>query len=396
MWLRFLDVLRCPVCKGSLECCAFTKRSLHLDDALSAEAEQRGILNQEFGRAVEDGVLLCPSCRILFPIVSGLPVLLPYATDRHQQLRARFAGEFSKLEPAYRAPSHTPVPGENVVRKSFSEEWEPYAYDGVLWEMSYEDDERRFLREIGPSCAKPGGTFLEVGCGLGITTNLARKNFGMDAVGVDLSSAVSKAAHQFRDDPFLHFAQASAFHLPFASGFFDTVYSRGVLHHTYSTEAAFRAVAMVCRPGGCAYLWVYGVGSINDNLFRRAAYALERAARPALSAYPDAPPSRLVLGALAVGYIGFNAMRRMRDPRVQPLTFARAVHAARDRFTPRYAHRHAPSDVMRWFHEAGFDRVEAVDWKQIPSADREDFRRNVAVRGVKQVEAPATGRTRPA
>jgi SAM-dependent methyltransferase len=372
-----------------LECRAFNERSVNLEKPVLAEAESRGLLNQDFSRAIVAGALLCCPCKTMFPVVNGLPVLLPYTTERHERSRAEFKSEFGKLEPAYRFPAAAPVQGEDFVRKSFSEEWEPYDYDGVLWEMSYEDDERRFLQEIGASCAKRDGTFLEVGCGLGITTNLARKNFGMDAVGVDLSSAVSKAAQQFSDDPFLHFAQASAFSLPFARACFDMVYSRGVLHHTYSTEAAFKAVANVCRPGGCAYLWVYGLGSINDNLFRRVAYALEQAARPTLSLHPNAAVSRMVLGTFAVGYIGFNAMRRMRDPLVQPLTFARAVHAARDRFTPRFAHRHSQSDVMRWFGDAGFDRIEAVDWRQVPSADREDFRRNVGVRGVKRFEKVA-------
>ena len=167
---------------------------------------------------------------------------------------------------------------------SFSKEWLEYDYDGVIWEMSYDDHELRFLKEIGPALTeRRHGNFLEVGCGLGITTALAHKNSGADAVGLDLSLAVWKACRHYRSNPFLHFVEASVFAIPFAPASFDLIYSRGVLHHTVSTEKAFESVAPLCRPGGTLYLWVYGMGSIRETVFRRVVYALERAMRPVLS-----------------------------------------------------------------------------------------------------------------
>jgi len=74
-------------------------------------------------------------------------------------------------------------------------------------------------------------------------------------------------------------------------------------------------------------------------------------------------------------------MRRMTNPSIQALTLARGVHAARDRFTPKYAHRHEASEVTGWFRRSGFERVEVVDWKAMPAADHDDYRRNVGVRG---------------
>jgi hypothetical protein len=66
---------------------------------------------------------------------------------------------------------------------------------------------------------------------------------------------------------------------------------------------------------------------------------------------------------------------------IQPLNLSRGIHAARDRFTPRYAHRHQVNEVTGWFRRAGFDNIEVVDWKDMPAADHDDFRRNVGVRG---------------
>jgi hypothetical protein len=59
------------------------------------------------------------------------------------------------------------------------------------------------------------------------------------------------------------------------------------------------------------------------------------------------------------------------------------MHAARDRFTPRFAHRQSFEEVSAWFRESGFEQIEAVDWREVPAADHDDFSRNTAVRGVR-------------
>jgi hypothetical protein len=125
---------------------------------------------------------------------------------------------------------------------------------------------------------------------------------------------------------------------------------------------------------------VYGPGSINDTMFRRVAYAAEATLRPVLSRAPSAVGTA-VLTPIALGYVGYNRLRRAADRTVQPFTFSRALHSARDRFTPRFAHRQPATEVASWFRDAGFDAVDVVDWMQIPTSDREDYRRNTGVRG---------------
>ncbi len=380
MWKRLARILRCPACQGPLVLFVFredhpTIAAEHLDLARS-----RGLLDNEFRRRVEAGLLACDACRLGYPVARGLPVLVLYSTAAHTQFLAEFRDELSAVKGSYPFPDRTPEPGERFVMASFSKEWGDYRYDGVLWKTSYQDQEATFLQEIGE--APPGATtFLEVGCGLGVMTSLAHQHFQVDAVGVDLSLASLQASQHYRENPFLHFVQASAFHLPFARQTFDMVYSRGVLHHTYSTPAAFAAVAPACREGGLMYLWVYGIGSIRASAFRRVAYAAETMARPVLSRAPSSPPATVVLAAAALGYLAVNRFQRRRHPGIQRYEFSRALHAARDRFTPRYAHRHQPEEVTGWFRTTGFTDVQVVDWRAMPVAEQENYQRNVGVRG---------------
>jgi len=347
-----------------------------------ALARELGIFDARFCQYVESGVLLCSACRAMFPIVDGLPILLCYTTPMHSLFRERHSDRDLSPYAAYRFLEGEPASGERAVMDSFSKEWLDYDYDGVIWEMSYHDHELRFLKEVGSTISdRETRRFLEVGCGLGITTYLAHKNSGADAVGLDLSLAVWKAGRHYRSNPFLHFVEASVFALPFAPESFDLVYSRGVLHHTISTEKAFESIAPLCRRGGTVYLWVYGVGSIKETVFRRLVYGLERVVRPVLSAAPNSLPARVFLTAMGSGYVAFNRLRRMVNPAIQPLNLARGIHAARDRFTPRYAHRHEVEEVTGWFTDAGFDCLQVVDWRVMPPADHDDFRRNVGVRG---------------
>ncbi|PYX62527.1 MAG: hypothetical protein DMG78_33090, partial [Acidobacteria bacterium] len=176
MWLRFIDALRCPSCKHALVIAPFETTTMDVAQETLALARTRNVLDARFQEYVLSGLLLCPPCKAMFPIVDGLPILLCYTTPLH----ARFLHEHSReVEPyrSYRFLELQPESGELAVMNSFSKEWLDYDYDGVIWEMNYEDHERRFLREIGPALKdRSTRMFLEVGCGIGITTYLAHKN----------------------------------------------------------------------------------------------------------------------------------------------------------------------------------------------------------------------------
>lgn len=389
MWKRFADQLRCPKCSSSLELVTILGETASVSAEQVGRAAAMGIGSSELSAWVQTGALCCNKCSLMYPVVNGLPVLIPYTTPIHHEFVRDNSLQYESLAKKYRFPESEPVAGERFVMNSFSTEWLAYDFDGVIWEMNYEDHQKRFLAELG-AYAPPAeqGPFLEIGCGIGITTAMAQENFGGDAVGVDLGLAALRATIQYRSNPFLHFAQASAFYLPLERKAYQTVYSRGVLHHTYSTELAFRNMAECCAPRGTCYLWVYGPGSIKETPFRRIAYAFERPIRWLISRNASGVLAKLLLAPIATGYMVFNFMRRQSDPTIQPYNFQRAMHAARDRFTPEFAHRHDKDEVSAWFRNRGFESIEVVNWLDMPSADYDDYRRNTGVRAKKPGGAP--------
>jgi len=382
MWSRTVQWLACPACHGALQLKSFEESRVAISPEHESLAREKGLLDEEFNRYIVSGALLCPGCRGLYPIIYGLPILVPYTTPTHAEFASAFADRLEQLD-GFAFPTMEPVRGEQFVMSSFSNEWIDYDYDGVIWDLSYEDHERRFLAEIGPDAAHDGrgGIFVEIGCGLGLTTSFAAKNLQCDALGVDLSLAVLRASREFKANPFLHFVQGSAFYLPLRESLATLMYSHGVLHHTYSTSEAVESVARHCSKEGWFYLWLYGSGSKKGSVARRIAYGLEERIRPAIAKNLESLPSRAALATMSYAYLLVNAYHRFRDPSVERYSYANALHAARDRFTPLFAHRHDFNEVAAWFDKLGFEDVQQVDWHTMPTSNQANYRRNTGVRG---------------
>lgn len=381
MWARFTDLLRCTQCRGPFELVPLEQRTPELAREQVAAGERFGIDERTLSAAVDSGLLVCRSCKLWFPVLHGLPVLLPYRTRSHDEFLARHAGAVRALGPGFDTPQETPAAGEEFVLRTFSREWLDYSYDGVVWTWTYADREALFTAEMGREPRPPSpARFLEIGCGLGLVTAFAEKHFTGDAVGLDLSLAALRASTHFRDQPFLHFVQASLWRPPFAEGTFDLLYSHGVIHHTHSTEKALRSVAPLVRRGGRLYIWVYGDVATRETLSRRVAYAVEQGVRPMFSRLPPQVTSVLI-APFAVLYIGINRLQRLLGRKREPYDYARALHAARDRLTPLFAHHASAATVAGWLRAAGFTDLHQVGEDEVPASARDTMRRNVGIRG---------------
>jgi len=368
MWERAAEFLACPGCRGSL--------GLRTLDAGAANADSAD-------RWVETGVLTCEACKCLYPIHRGVPILLRYVTMMSRMaFKAWPAAVRTELgDGGYDFPRDEPPPGEKFVCAAFSTEWEDYDYGPTLWTASTAERLETFRGECGlVEGDLRGKRFCEVGCGLGILTHEAAATLGAESFGIDLSTSVFRAAAQFRDNSRVHFVQASVFAAPFRGQDFDFVYSHGVLHHTFNTQEAVRQAAALVRPGGGLYVWLYGYEDVRVSMPRRLAFALEQSTRPWLARLPPRIATGVLLPLVPV-YQAASLLGRWSGSHGTTYSAQQAIHAARDRFTPLYAHRHEYEEVAEWYREIGLRDLHRVCGAEVSASWAPAIERNVSIRG---------------
>jgi uncharacterized protein YbaR (Trm112 family)/SAM-dependent methyltransferase len=229
---RLLQLLACPECAG---------------DRLALD-----VLRQEAGDVVE-GVLACDACRRRFPVIGGVPRLLPDA----------LIGVLPQYHPAFFARYQMALPtqpqGDALARtlrfysfarpKLFSAALEPELL--AYW--------RRSLRTRIPALTHLSGRLgLDAGCGEGRYTYCLAEE-GAEVVGLDVSGAVNQAYRRNRTNPRVHIVQGSIYQPPLRRGIFDVVMSTGVLHHLPDPEGGFDALVPLLHAGGAIHVWVYGL-----------------------------------------------------------------------------------------------------------------------------------------
>ena len=229
---------------------------------------------------------------------------------------------------------------------------------------------------------------LDAGCGAGLATSTwlapGWRRDGSEFVGVDISAAIETASQRLGEIEGTSFVQADILALPFSPASFDLVFSEGVLHHTPSTEAAFKALARLLRPGGEIMIYVYrrkapGREYIDDYIRERIADLPPEEAwdrlRPLtrlgqalaeLETVVEVPEDVELLGIPKGEYdvqrlVYWHFAKLFWNP---TMTFEENNHVNFDWYHPRYAHRHTEDEVRGWFADCGleiarFDAQEA-------------------------------------
>lgn len=368
MKLRLLDLLVCPLDKTRLELREWSSCRRELSAGELARAEQTGVEPEKLIHDVQSGVLVNPQRKLIYPIHRGVPRMLTFATGIADAFRREHAEQLARDFPGYEMPREASMPGEADVLRTFSSEWLNYDWDGrTYWDLTPEAWFRcmRFALELE---SKPvaGGLTLEAGAGIGGVADFVARAEGSETVAVDLGYAIDVAATHFSGNPFLHLVQASIFALPFAERTFDFVYSFGVIHHTFSTQTAFARLAVLPRRGGRLFVWVYSPWDESRTLKRRVLMGLERTVRPLIWRLPETAQA-VALAPLVPLYLAHQWWRaRHGGGRVVRYGIREAMHAARDRFTPRYVHRHDDAEVCQWFRAAGYDQLACASQRQRP------------------------------
>jgi SAM-dependent methyltransferase len=200
MRLDALDLLACPVCRGSLE---------------PLEPPRDGLL--------DEGTLSCRGCKGRYPVRRGIPVLA--------------------------LPGQA---GEGAVARNFGYKWQQYP-DFV---HTYE---RRFLDNIHPLRAShfEGKRVLEACCGIGIPDFFIARAGAKHVLGFDVSESVFIAQERCAQQGNVEFVQADMAVFPFQQKF-DVAVCLAALHHLPSPREGFERLVSAVVPGGTVVIWVYG------------------------------------------------------------------------------------------------------------------------------------------
>lgn len=214
----------------------------------------------------------CPRCLTVFDADDACPgcglalerrgALIDVLGPAERERRAAEVEEFY---------THSPFPG-----------YAPADDAGTILDRSRRSG---FLAALDASIP-PEGRVLDCGCGTGqLAAFLAlaaphRQVFGIDGCRQSLACGDEFRERTAIDN--LQFVRADLFDLPVASGTFDTVVCRGVVHHTPDPEGAIASVARCVAPGGVLLIGFYETWGRAFHCTRRALAKLRGAPLRAL------------------------------------------------------------------------------------------------------------------
>jgi ubiquinone/menaquinone biosynthesis C-methylase UbiE len=102
----------------------------------------------------------------------------------------------------------------------------------------------------GMAAKTGGGSLVDLGCGTGFITNIAKKYF-RSVVGVDITPMMLKLMDP--EDGQVGRCLAETDHMPFHDDEFDACTAYGFLHHLYDLHLTLREAHRCLRPGGILF-----------------------------------------------------------------------------------------------------------------------------------------------
>jgi SAM-dependent methyltransferase len=322
------------------------------------------------GDEVEEGLLVCGGCARTFPVINGIPRLLPdelahLVVGFHAGFFRRFAGPMTSYLERCRTRSQKEWwRVERGTVKSYSYQWRKFKEMIPQWKEVF----GRSIAPIEPSFFQ-GKLGLDAGCGFGRSLYYAA-SYGAEVIGMDLSEAVEVARENTRHLPNVHVIQADIFHPPLQERSLDFVYSIGVLHHLPDPKRGFLALTRLLAPGAPIFIWVYSRG-------RGRQIALFTLIRAVSTRLPlrllDFLCLGLAAGQWALWIAPYRLLSRFQPTRglAQRLPFTfyaqypfRVLHADWfDGLSVPLVNYYRCEEITEWFREAELERVRIdPDW----------------------------------
>ncbi len=392
----------CPACGSSFQMTVFTasdngedvgfatpgcsRRCAYLGIILPADEKSEIDCGRCYTINVDDGLLECGGCDRSYPIVRGVPRLLPDAFEEHPEYLSRYENKLpTKLidrSGDNRKPDHL----YGRTKASFSYEWLQFDVTDkpenvVVFFLRTGIDEKIFeaakrlenypshfptVKEIGyepDGSSLRGKLVLDAGCGMGRYMDVV-KDYGAEVVGIDVSRAVDRAYESLKESPLVHVVQGNIMAAPFRGETFDFVYSIGVLMLTPDPRRAFEGSVRYIKRGGYYAVWVY-----SDYMHPLKRFVSD-SLRKVTTRLPHKLLHRLCYVAVPLGYLQrvlykrkitrFLAAPLFIIPLSSHKKWTVRVADTFDWYSPEYHRYFTESEVVGWFRDNGFSEIRTL------------------------------------
>ena len=310
---------------------------------------------------IKEGILICTKCNDKFKITKGIP---RFVVD--------LAKDFVRTEMAFSAKWRTHH------RNHHAKDW-------ISWQKNW------FLERFDWKSIKKFNTFLksqnfilDAGTGIGNSAKMLSANKSSTVFALDASDSIDFAYKKYGKSSNIHFIQADIRQLPFRKSFFNYIFSDQVLHHTKNTATSFRYLTKFLQRSGYISIYVYNkkapIREYVDDYIREKTVKMTVEECTEFSkdmAYLGKTLSKLnkkikiprdipLLGVKSGTYdvqrfIYWNFLKCFWD---ESDNFERSVGVNFDRYYPKFAYRHTPQEVKKWYRD---QKIKIITFKEIES-----------------------------
>lgn len=207
---------------------------------------------------------------------------------------------------------------------------------------------------------------LDMGCGSGRWDVLVAPLVD-ELVAADASPEALAVAQRNVDAPNITFVECSPETVPFPDGYFDFIFSLGVLHHLPDTQAAINSLVCKLAPGGRLLLYLYYSFDNRPSWFR-AIWKLSDLLRRCVSRLPFFPRYTLSqIIALFVYWPLARIAKYLHVPALWPLKFYadRSFYVMRtdalDRFGTKLEKRFSKRQIVAMLEAAHLHNIKFSD-----------------------------------
>lgn len=345
---RLFELIVCPLCKGELTIESFDE--IDTDEFVS-------------------GVLVCTLCDEYYPLIDGIPRLLPPSLqsmlwETHPSFYSLYRQSLpSKVLPSKEtlsSGSDLSLVSQRETARSFGFEWE--TFHEILPEYKYNF---QWYFEGFEANAFTGKRVLDAGCGTGRHAFHMARSGASQVIAMDISRAIDVARCNNRENLNVSCVQADIYHPPFREAKFDLVYSLGVLHHLPNPEEGFQTLLGLVKDGGYVNVYLYW-NLEGQPAWRRAALALITQARRITTRLPHPVLknlSFLIAAALELVFVlparvldHYPATRALADRlplgQYRSYSFRVLYNDQFDRFSAPIENRYSRAEVQSWLDRA--------------------------------------------